>query len=355
MGAGLAAIQLKTAMTRSVIRRPLDPHQTYLSRTSADSFGLYHDMIQSSGATTSVVGETFEATIAAHHFRRLTLFDRQIVGADHRRDLAQIRRDGFEHFHIQVLRSGQMVSGRIGEERHLASGDAVLFDATQPMRSRVADADFVTVILARDVVESAAPNARNLHGRILPKSAMGGLGETVLSLIRCAPSFSDTLVAGGSQVITGMLAQIQGRSEEAFGDVAGETELELSRRLKAEMFIDKNLRSNLNADIVARGIGVSRASLYRAMRPVGGVEAIVTRRRAARLRQLILRPDNRTSLDNLSHAVGFSSVSHGSRTFKQIYGQPPEQLRAIVRDDVRSATQALSAGRMRDWYDAMND
>ncbi|WP_457106040.1 helix-turn-helix domain-containing protein [Methylobacterium sp. P5_C11] len=308
-------------------------------------------MIQSSGATTSLLGDTFEATIAAHHFGRLTLFDRQIIGANHRRDPAQIRRDGFEHYYLQVLRSGRMVSGLSGEERRLVPGDAVLFDATQPMMSMVENADYVTVILARDLVDVVAPNARHLHGRVLPKSEIGSIGKTVLYLIRYATSFPQALTAGSSQVIAGMLGQIQGISHSALSDAAGESDVELGRRLSAEIFIEDNLGRNLSVDFVARSIGVSRASLYRAMADVGGVETVVTRRRAARLRSLILQPGLKTSITRFAETVGFASLSHGSRVFKQMYGQSPDQLRA----DASSAAQALQPGRMRDWYSAMND
>ncbi|GJE57770.1 hypothetical protein EKPJFOCH_4288 [Methylobacterium thuringiense] len=342
-------------MTTSGILRSVAPHLTTLTGMSANSFGIYHDLIRSSGATTSPLGDTFEATVAAYNFGRLTLFDRQLIGADHRREPAQIRRDGFEHYYLQVLRSGRMMGGRVGEERQLAPGDAVLFDATQPMRTLVADADYVTVILARDLVEAAAPNAQHLHGRILPKVKTGSLGEAVLSLIRCAPSFSDNLAGGGNQFIAGVLGEIQGRSEESYDDVIDGNDLELARRLKAEVFIDNNLGSDLNADIVARSIGVSRASLYRALRAVGGVEAVITSRRAARLRSLILRPGKKISIGRMAHKVGFSSLSHCSRAFKQVYGQPPDQLRAILRDDAPSAAQALHVERMQDWYRAMND
>lgn len=319
-----------------------------------DSFGLYHDMVQSSGATTSVFGETFEATIAAHHFGRLTLFDRQIIGAGHKRDAAQIQRDGFDHFYLQVLRSGQMVSGRSGGERRFAPGDAVLFDATQPMQSLVADADYVTVILARDLVEAAAPNARHLHGCLLPRSEVASLGETVLSLVRCAPNLSDALAAGAAQAITSMLGQIQGISEEFARKAFGENEAELTRRLKAELFIEENLALDLNADFVARSIGVSRTSLYRAMQAVGGVEAVVLRRRTARFRQLILRPNNEIAINRIAHEVGFKCSSHSSRTFKKTYGLSPDELRSIIRDDARLADQELSVVRMQNWYSAMN-
>ena len=84
-------------MKSSDIPQEKNPQRRHLGRASADSFGFYHDMIQSSGAATYLLGDTFEATIAAHHFGRSTLYDRQIIGADHRRDPAHIRRDGFEH------------------------------------------------------------------------------------------------------------------------------------------------------------------------------------------------------------------------------------------------------------------
>ncbi|WP_082476070.1 helix-turn-helix domain-containing protein [Methylobacterium sp. Leaf99] len=342
-------------MTSSGIPQAKNPQRSHLSRSSANSFGFYHDMIQSSGAATYLLGDTFEATIAAQHFGRLTLYDRQIIGADHRRDPAHIRRDGFEHYYLQVLRSGRVVSGRPGEERRLVPGDAVLFDATLPMRSIVDDGDIVTVILARDQVEAVAPDVRRLHGSILPRDEKGSLGQAVLSFLRCASSFPETSAAGVGHVITSMLGQVQGRSDAAYSDAVGESNLELSRRLRAEIFIDNNLGADLSSDAVARSIGVSRSSLYRAMQAVGGIETVVKRRRAARMRLLISHQDKAAPISFLAEKIGFSSINHGSRVFKEIYGQSPNQFRAALRADAISAAQALHPGRMRDWYDTIND
>ncbi len=247
-----------------------------------------------------------------------------------------------------------MVSGRSGEERRLAPGDAILFDATQPMDSIADNADYVTAILSRDLVEAAAPDARHLHGRILPKGEVGSLGDIILSMIRSASSFSDTSVMGSSRLITSLLSQIQGRSDAAYGDAVGEDDLELSRRLKAELFIENNLGADLSADFVARNIGVSRSSLYRAMYAVGGVEAVVVRRRAARLRSLIVQPGNRASIADIAERVGFSCMSHGSRMFKKIYGHSPGHMRESFQGDIRSYGRDLHPDRMRDWYGAMN-
>nr|USU31143.1 helix-turn-helix domain-containing protein [Methylobacterium sp. OTU13CASTA1] len=342
-------------MTRSDISQEKSPQRRHLGRASADSFGLYHDMIRSSGASTYLLGDKFEATIAAQHFGRLTLFDRQLIGAEHRRELAHIGRDGFEHYYLQVSRSGRIVSGRPGEEHRLAPGDAILFDATKPMRSIVDDGDIVTIILARDQVEAAAPGVRRLHGSILPRSETGSIGQAVLSFIRCASSFPETSAAGVGHVITSMLSQIQGRPDTAYTDAVGENNLELSRRLKAEIFIDNNLSADLNSDVIARSIGVSRSSLYRAMQAVGGVETVVKRRRAARLRLLISLQDTATSIGFFAGKVGFSTHNHGSRSFKEIYGQSPDQFRAALLADALSAAKILHSDRMRDWYSTMND
>ena len=343
------------SMTTSGIPQAKNPQRRHLSRASADSFGFYHDMIQSSGAATYLLGDAFEATIAAQHFGRLTLYDRQVIGADHRREPAHIRRDGFEHYYLQVLRSGRVVSGRPGEERRLVPGDAVLFDATQPMRSIVDDGDVVTIILARDQVEAVAPNVSHLHGSVLPKGETGSLGEAVLSFIRCASSFPETSAAGVGHVITSMLGQAQGRSDAAYSDAVGENKLELSRRIRAEIFIDDNLAADLSSDAVARSIGVSRSSLYRAMQAVGGVETVVKRRRAARLRLMIARQDTARSIRSFAEQIGFASISHGSRAFKEVYGQSPDQFRADLRVDTNVEARILHPGRMRDWYDTIND
>lgn len=330
------------------------PHRTFLTRKSPDSFGIYNDLVGASGASVSRLGDAFEATVIAYHAGKLTLFNRQLVGAEHLRDSTQIRRDDFDHYYLQVLRSGRMASGRNGDERRLAPGDAVLFDATQPMRTRVEDADYVTVILARDLVEAAAPNARRLHGRILSRNLPNSIGRTVLSVARRAASFSTDLEIGGSQLLAGLLGQIEEDRVDVLDGFARETEVEASRRLRAELFIDDNLGLNLDVDLVARSTGVSRSSLYRAFQAVGGIEMTIAKRRAARLKNLMLRPDEGRQISSLAFALGFSSSSHCSRSFKETYGQTPSQIRAIGRDTTGSISRTLQVDRMREWYNSMN-
>lgn len=330
------------------------PHRKILLRDTPNGFGTYHDLILSSGATTSRLGDVFESRVTAYNFPRLTLFDRQVVGAEHRRDPAQIRRDGFEHFYLQVLRSGRLAGGLAGEEQRLLPGDAVLFDATLPQRTLVADADYVTVTLARDLVESIVPNARRLHGRILPRVA-GSIGQAVLSLAREAPSFSVDAMAGGSGMIASLLGEVAGAMRIPERGSAEDAEVDMARRLRAELFIDANLgRKELDVSMVARGIGVSRSNLYRAFRAAGGVDREIVRRRVVHLKSLILRPGEARSIDALAHDLGFSTPSHCSRVFKQFYGLPPNRLRAELRGTQSAAGDDLEVSRLREWYRRLN-
>ncbi len=310
-----------------------------------DSFGRYHDLVGASGAGTARVGQTFEATVAAHNAPDVMLFDRQIVGVEHLRAPAHIRRDGFEHFYLQVLRSGMLMMGPPGEERWLAPGDAVLMDAAQPQRTIVVAADYVTVVLARPLVEAVAPEARRLHGCRIPRAAPQGLGDAVLSLVRDAPALGAEAMAGSARMVTNLLAGIAGHADRR--DEAGGS---ASDRLRAVLFIDAHIaRSGLNVGAIAAGVGMSRSALYRAFEAVGGVEREITRRRVARFRSALMRPGELRSAERLAFEYGFSSPSHCSRLFKATYGLTPGACRAGLCG-AQGGNAGLRLDHMRGWY-----
>jgi AraC-like DNA-binding protein len=334
----------------SDLESPVVPQKTILRSRTANGFGIYHDLVGVSGSTVSRYGDVFSSAVTAFSFADFTMFDRQLVGVEHCRDKARIGRDGFEHFYLQVLRSGRMLAGPLGEERPVLPGDAILFDATRPQRSRVANADYVTIVLARDQIEALAPHARSLHGRILPRSPESSIGEIALSLARRAPTSSRR--GGGALVIAGHLARIAGVPIDR--STVDQTALDATRRLQAEIFIDNHLEHALTVASIARGIGVSRSALYRAFRECDGIEALIINRRAARLRSMIFHRKITTPLEVLSNEAGFATAGHGSRVFRQVYGLPPSQLRTQLRLDQRATVSDLEVRRMDEWYRALN-
>lgn len=330
------------------------PHRTVLMNEVPNAFGIYHDLVRASGSTTYRLGETFESAVTAYSFPRCTLFDRQLVGVEHRRDPAQIRRDGFEHFHLQVLRSGRMAGGPFAEERKLAPGDAILFDATLPQRTLVEDADYVTVTLPRELLDAVLPEARRLHGRILPRQS-GLLGAAVLSLARQASGLGVDPGADSAVLIADLLAALVGSTRLTGRERVDEAEIDRSRRLRAELFIDANLsRQELDVEAVARGTGLSRSVLYRTFQRSGGIEREIIRRRVARLRSALLTPDEDRRMKVMAFDFGFASLSHCSRVFKDFYGVAPNRLRGELRGAAGTNAQDLRVDRMDAWYRELN-
>ena len=315
-----------------------------------EGFGAYHDFY-AGGSTVSRSGTAFSAAVVAYRFPRMLLFDRQVGGVVHHRDEARVRRDGFDHFTLQVLRSGDMAGGVPGDERPLAPGDVILFDTTRPHRTRVDGADYVTVTLVREQVEAAVPDARRLQGAILPRAAAGLLGDFILSLARHAPSLGPDSGARGAAVLADLLATAAGgvRLPAAAEGVPAEW-LRLQRD-RAEAFIDAHLGNPLlDADAGAAGMGLSRSTLYRAFAPGDGVARRITARRLERLRAALRRPSETRSVASLSFDLGFASESHCGRAFKAAFGVAPGQFRADARRIRELRAGGGGTGRLADWH-----
>lgn len=329
--------------------------QAVFPQAGPESFGAYHDLY-AAGSTVSRIGERFEATLLGRRAAGLLLFDRQIAGAVHQREVPRVRRDDLEHINIQVLRSGRMLAGAPGNERVLASGDTVLFDTTLPQRTVLYDADYVTVSLARDVVEAAVPNIRRLHGRILPRATFPALAEAVFSLARGTLGTPDA-TRGGSRLVAELLRPAGEPSswpEHSWPEDVDD-DLDAARRLRALLFIDAHLgQRDLDVNAVASGAGMSRSSLYRAFAPVGGVAQEIIRRRVARLRSAILNQGGDVRISTLMWRFGFSTPSHGSRAFKGAYGLAPAQLRDEVRAPQRGVVDDLVPDCLRSWFQGLN-
>ena len=326
------------------------PQRLVFGADDAESFGAYHDLY-AGGSTVSRSGTAFSAAVMAYRFPRMLLFDRQVAGVVHHRDEARVRRDGFDHFTLQVLRSGDMAGGPPGDERPLAPGDVILFDTTRPQRTRVDGADYVTVTLAREQVEAAVPEARRLHGAVLSRPAAGLLGDFLLSLARHAHALGPDAGAQGAAVLADLLAAAAGGVRPPAPAEGGGADYLGLQRDRAEAFIDAHLGNPLlDADAVAAGLGLSRSTLYRAFAPVDGVARRITARRLERLRAALRRPSETRSVASLSFDLGFASESHCGRAFKAAFGVAPGQFRADARRSRELRAGGGRAGPIADWH-----
>lgn len=105
----------------------------------------------------------------------------------------------------------------------------------------------------------------------------------------------------------------------------GDAEMIEAARLVEARLLDPDL----GAESLMAALGLSRSSLYRAFRPVGGVNAYIRQRRLESARDMLAtRADTRLTIAEVAHAHGFASDSHFSRAFRKAFGYPPGALRS---------------------------
>ncbi|MGV7032820.1 helix-turn-helix domain-containing protein [Methylobacterium symbioticum] len=279
------------------------------------------------GSDVSATGERFRARVDAHRLGRMIVFDRRLGGVMHSRDGGRVRRDGFDHFTIQLLRSGRFHGGSLGSERLLDPGEVILFDMTCPQRTRADGAHFVTVSLARDLIEAVLPDARRLHGEILPAAAAGLLADLMESLARRAGSLSPETAGRTSRALAELLAGAFG-APDALAECAHDAAADL-RRQRAETYIEAHLHDpRLDPERVADALALSRTTLYGLFAQSGGVARHILTRRLERLRSALGRPSETRSVTTLTYDHGFTSESHCSRAFRAAFGMPPGRYRS---------------------------
>ena len=300
--------------------------------------------LYANGADAIETGPGFSASMRAWRFDRMVLFDRHLRDISHERAPLRVRRDGFDHFTVQLTRSGESYADPGDGFRRVAPGEIILMDMTRPTRNRTPAAHIMTLGVARELMLAAAP-LDNLHGLILPRQRAALVADYMVSLSRHAPRMSPDMASGAVRAMVELLGgaidptRSPARSERVLVDNL--------RRDKARRFIEAHLDApELGPSLIAAAADVSRATLYRVFEIHGGIGKYVQTRRLARLRTLLADRSERRPLAELSLACGLGGESHCSRLFQQAFDMRPGEFRTAVLDGrAIQADAALDAKR----------
>lgn len=320
----------------SSLTRPLPVHapgNVPFSRFSThglppeDAFAIWHEsvsvMFQASRADEEAL--PFAAEVGVFHLGDL-LFSRTAFGAQRfLRTPRMLRRDGLDHFLIQLYRSGGYRGEADGHPVALAAGEISIIDLARPLDTQASVSDTVSLVAPRHLLDALLPN-ENLHGLVLRGTAAAIYADHLLSLQRRLP----TLPRGDAPIVVRAMAELLatlvrsgGRSDDTR---SSQQELALTR---AKRYIEHQLhRSRLTPDEIRAAAEVSRASLYRLFEASGGVAHYMLSRRLERCCQALENPRDRRLISEIAYAHGFASESHFSRAFRQRYGRTPGEVRA---------------------------
>ncbi|ODN70239.1 helix-turn-helix domain-containing protein [Methylobrevis pamukkalensis] len=193
----------------------------------------------------------------------------------------------------------------------------------------VTPASNISVVVPRRVLGLPDEALATLHGVRLETPMALILADHIVSVVRHVGDvdLSDAEAIGA--LTPALIAACLKPGEDRVGRARADLDVVTVGRARA--FIEANLRDpRLNPESVARGVGVSRAGLYRLLEPAGGVAKAI---REARLKQAlhdIVERGATARLGDIGHALCFSSEAQFSRAFKAQFGFTPREARAAV-------------------------
>ncbi len=252
-------------------------------------------------------------------------------GAEFRydRDLRKVAQTGVEAVLVQIITKGSDVRLHDGEAVVTRPGDICIADMTRPFATRTGGCENISLVVHHSALGLDEPRIDRLHGRVLRGDTLAAqmIGDHARMLVERLPQAraDDALAVARATglMLGGLVAPMAAESGHA-GSVA------VAALFRIKRFIRANLaHPELGPDMVAKAMGMSRASLYRAFAPLGSVADFIRRQRLERVLSDLRDPARRgRSIAEIAYAWGFADWSTFSRAFKAAFGFTPSEARA---------------------------
>lgn len=270
------------------------------------------------------------------------------------RDARKIAATGLELVLVQIIVGGEDHRITGGNEIIARPGDVCLLDLTRTFASETAHCTNINLALPRDAFDARDIDLDPLHGLVLRRESAGAqlLRSHAESLMRVAPDLLPEEGYGVGRATTDLLAGLTlGHRGEETRRAAAETQ-----RARMRRFIDANLHDpHLDAELLCRRFGVSRASLYRLFAPLGGVSEHIRNRRLRRVFEALSDPTQPHGMAQVAERYGFTVWSSFSRAFKSRFGMTPSEARGQGAIAAAKATvQQAANGGLPDWLRALD-
>ena len=225
-----------------------------------------------------------------------------------------------------------------GRRGRVEAGDVQIVDYARPFHSVTTDYANLIVVLARESAP-AALLAMEPHGLVFRRGSGAArlIGAAMQELYAQA---NDLTVSEAEAAIEGIVALTTACARARLA--SDEADHVKSRRRAALEYIDAHLaNAQLGPGEIADAVHLSRASLYRLLAEEGGIRAVLLQRRLDQALRLLLADNgDEYSLTDVAKCCGFAGASQFSRAFRARFGLPPQQYRALVRQQDREWHEA---------------
>lgn len=259
------------------------------------------------------------------------------------RDAARIAATNADQLFVFIIESGTMDVQPTRTGRRLRAGDIFLVDLTRPVTLFEADHTATMLVIGRELLPEPARDL-DLHCCEIP--ANHALARVIAGTVRHLWEDSQLMTpAQGSGVLRSAVDMLG----LALNDFKRSPDASATAKVNAEALIDDHIGDvALSPAWIASRLGVSRATLYRAFAPYGGVTRFIEDRRLQSAWVLVSSPTG-PPLGDIAKSSGYSSKARLIRAVKDRFGATPDEIRAASDEDRHKYHEDASIAVMEVW------
>ena len=238
----------------------------------------------------------------------------------------QIGRSGIDHISVIINRT-RTVGDCDGRNLDAAAGTVQFRDLSRPSTSRSEGIDVIKLLVPRTSLPSWLAG-RGLHGLVLPAASAGErlVSSHLRTLCDVAADLSEDEGVAAMEATFVIAERFLGKAG-AVSPLQTEA-IHRTIRQRTMRLIDAQLsRGPVETVWIARALGVSRSSLYRAFETTGGVQASIQRRRLDRAHVAIrMHQGPLVPLAEIAMQQGFTSEAVFIRAFRERFDIRPDEV-----------------------------
>lgn len=264
------------------------------------------------------------------------------------RDERRVKRDGQEHL-VLYINSAPARALAFDRELVLPSNSVSVSDLSQASRrSAVPEQDSIIVSLSRELVQEARGHTNALHGQILEIGSGALLAAHLRNLALHAGAIDPAASANVSRATAELLVACLDPNRRTVGQAR--PAIEAAALVRAKRYVREHLADpTLDPERLLGVLGVSRSTLFRMFKPLGGVASFIGVERLRAARRVL--GDNRSAVRvaEVATRFGFSSSAHFGREFKRQFGMTPSDFMQAGSEPIALPVNGVPGGGYVQW------
>lgn len=260
------------------------------------------------------------------------------------RDDALVTATGADQLFVYVIEDGALDVQPTRSGRRLCAGDILVLDLAHAAKVMETDFAGIMMVMARGALPEPLRHL-DLHGAEIrgdhPLARV--ISSTLACLCEDAPEMTQ---AQGSLVLRAAIEMLG----MALTDVRRARLAPRALKALAEALVDDHLSEPaLSPAWIAARLDVSRATLYRAFAPYGGVTRFINERRLQNA-WILLTSDDHLALGEIAARCGYAGRTRLFQAFNERFAMPPDAVLSASEDD-RARLREHAARAMMDVWD----